>query len=247
MRELASTPSPEARALLAEVSVGLTVAQATAAPKLFQLRRQLGEPTLVKLLVLILRSFVDSLRVPDKPDAADILELADTLAQTYTHDSLKDLILALKEARTGGTKFYQSLDVSTLYRLIAEYFQRKAQHLETQHRDQKARGPGYDQQTVTQLTTATGAALPAIGRQLDSTHPNHESLRRKLTITNQREKRGLITPDQAAGQRRQVQSANQRKPRPDWQPGEAAQRRIKAGNRAEDRRLLDKYNPRPDL
>ena len=42
MRELASTPNPEARALLAEVSVGLTVAQAVAAPKLFQLRHRLG-------------------------------------------------------------------------------------------------------------------------------------------------------------------------------------------------------------
>lgn len=240
MRELATTPSPEARQVLAEVSVGLTVAQAAAAPKLFQLRRQLGEQTLVKLLVLILRAFVDSLRVPDKPDAADILELADTLTQTYTHDSLKDIILALKEARTGGTQFYQSLDVSKLYQLIADYFERKARYLETQHRDTLARSTSTQASAVAQLAAA-GAAVHSIGQRLDPQHPNHESLRRKLTITNQRARRGLLTPEQAQQQRHEVQQANQRKPRADWQPGEAAQRRIDASNRAEDRRLLDKY------
>ena len=120
--------------------MGLTLAQAAAAPKLFQLQRQLGDRALVGLLVLVLRAFVDSLRVPDKPDAADILELADTLAQTYTHDSLKDIILALKEARTQGTNFFQALDVSTLYRLLSEYFDRKARYLEHRHLDQKATG-----------------------------------------------------------------------------------------------------------
>ena len=83
--------------MLADISIGLTPAQAVAAPKLFQLTHRLGEREVVKLLVVILRAFVDSLRVKEKPDAADLIELAGTLAQTYTHDSLKDIILALKE------------------------------------------------------------------------------------------------------------------------------------------------------
>ena len=218
IRELASTASPEARALLAEVSIGLTVAQATAAPKLFQLRHRLGEAVLIKLLVVVLRAFMDSLRVPEKPDAADILELADTLAHTYTHDSLKDIILALKEARTQGTKFYQSMDVSTLYRLIQEYFTRKAAYLENRHLDQKATGAGQQAQDVKLLGEAAPRMLENVAQQIPADHPNAEGLRQKLSITKARARRGLITPEEAERQRAEARQATERKPRPDWKP-----------------------------
>ena len=216
MRELASTPNPEARALLAEVSVGLTVAQAVAAPKLFQLRHRLGETVLIKLLVVVLRAFMDSLRVPDKPDAADILELADTLAHTYSHDSLKDIILALKEARTTGTKFYQSLDVSTLYRLIAEYFARKAAYLENRHLDQKATGASSEATAVQLLGQAAPRMLEHVAQQIPADHPNAAALRQKLSITKAREARGLISPEQADLQRAEARQATQRKERREW-------------------------------
>lgn len=114
-------------------------ASALAAPKIFQLNHRVGEREVVKLLVIILRAF-DSLRVKEKPDAGDLIALADDLARTYTHDSIKDIILALKEARTGGHNFFQALDVSTLYKLIAVYFEQKARFLENRHLDQKATG-----------------------------------------------------------------------------------------------------------
>src|SRR5690606_18370591 len=106
---------------------------------------------LIKLLVVILRAFVDSVRVQDKPDAADILEIADTLAQTYTHDSLKDIILALKQARTSGTRFYNALDPAKIYEIIRDYFDHKARHLENSHLDQKAQQAGNEQHMVAQL------------------------------------------------------------------------------------------------
>ena len=241
MRELASTPSPEARALLAEVSVGLTVAQAAAAPKLFQLRCRLGETVLIKLLVVVLRAFMDSLRVPDKPDAADILELADTLAHTYTHDSLKDIILALKEARTNGTKFYQSLDVSTLYRLIREYFTRKAAYLENRHLDQKAAGASQQAATVQLLDAAAPRTLENVAQQISNDHPNAEGIRQKLTITNQKARRGLITPEQAEQQRAEARKAAQRKDRPDWKPSPEAQRQMDKRHQQENRVIMDRY------
>ncbi|NVO84275.1 hypothetical protein HW556_05225 [Hymenobacter sp. P5252] len=245
MRELAATPNPEARALLAELSIGLTLEQAAAAPKLFQLRRQLGETVLIKLLVVILRAFLDSLRVPDKPDAADILELADTLAHTYTHESVKDIILALKEARTRGSKFYQSLDPARLYALLAEYFERKTRYLETQHLDRKARAAGEATATLTQLQQAAPQLVAGIARRIPLDHPNAKHLRQRLTILTQKEKRGLLPPEQSAQQFQQLQLATPRKSRPDWQPNPAAPKLIDARHRAEDHLLAQLYRPNP--
>ncbi|GAA3923263.1 hypothetical protein [Hymenobacter algoricola] len=243
IRELAGTPNPEARALLAELSVGLTPAQAAQAPKLFQLRRQLGEAVLVKLVVIILRAFMDSLRVPDKPDAADILEMADTLAHTYTHDSLKDIILALKEARTRGSKFYQSLDPSRIYALLQEYFNRKAERLEQQHLDQKASQTSNQQQELAQLQQVAPQLTQGLARRIPDDHPNAEHIRQRLTIISQKEKRGLLTSEQAEQLRAETTAATHRNPRSDWQPSPEAHKQINARHRTEDRRLAEKYRP----
>jgi hypothetical protein len=225
--------------MLADISVGLTRDVALSAPKIFQLNRTLGQREVVKLLVMILRAFVDSLRVPEKPDAADLLELADTLAETYTHDSLKDFILALKEARTSGTKFYQSLDVSTIYRLIREYFDKKAAHLENRHFDQKAIGAGQQAQAVQLLGDAAPQMLENVAQQIPADHPHAEGLRQKLSITNQKARRGLITPEEAQRQRAETRKAAERKPRKDWKAGPEAQKRMDKRHREENNRLMN--------
>lgn len=241
IRELARATTPAIREMLADISLGLTHQAAFAAPKVFQLKRQLGEREVVKLVVMILRAFVDSLRVPDKPDAADLLEVADTLVATYTHDSLKDFILALKEARTKGTKFYQSLDVSTLYRIIREYFDKKAAYLESGHLDRKATGAGQQAQVVKLLGEAAPRLLQNVAQQIPASHPNAESLRTALTITNGRARHGLITPQEAEAQRAAIRKATERKARPDWKPSAEAQQRIDKANAAEDRAIMEKY------
>ncbi|UYZ64901.1 hypothetical protein [Hymenobacter weizhouensis] len=240
MRELASTPSPEARALLAELSVGLTIAQAAQAPKLFQLKIKVGEEALIKLLIVILRAFVDSVRVADKPDAADILELADTLAHTYTHDSLKDIILALKEARTQGTRFFNALDPAKIYELLKAYFDRKARFLENRHLDHKAQAVGQEAAALRQLQQLAPAAVQAVALMIPADHPNAQHLRQKLTLINQKHRRGLLTDEQAHEQRHQVQQAIQRHPRPDWQPDEAAQHAILRRHQQATRRFAEK-------
>ena len=202
--------------MLADISIGLTKAQALAAPKIFQLTHRLGEREVVKLLVVVLRGFVDSLRVKEKPDAADLIELASNLVTTYSHDSLKDIILALKEARTIGTNFFQALDVSTLYRLIAEYFDRKAQYLEHRHLDQKATGASSEATAVQLLGQAAPRMLEHVAQQIPADHPNAAALRQKLSITKAREARRLITPEQAAEQRAEARLVTLRKDRSDW-------------------------------
>jgi hypothetical protein len=252
IRELASTANPDARALLAELSVGLTINQATQAPKLFQLHRRFqqqygtaGNTIVVKLLVVILRAFVDSVRVADKPDAADILEMADTLAQTYTHDSVKDIILALKQARTTGTRFFNALDPATIYGLLNTYFDKKARHLENSHLDQKTQAISQEAVSLHQLQQAAPALVQNVALMIPDSHPNAQHLRDKLTLIKQKHRRGLLTDEQAEQQRHEVQQAIHRHPRPDWQPSEAAQQQITRRHAAATRRFADKLGLEP--
>ena len=229
--------------MLADVSVGLTPAQALAAPKLFQLTHRFGEREVVKLLVVILRAFVDSLRVKEKPDAADLITLADDLARTYSHDSIKDIILALKEARIGGHNFYQALDVSTLYKLIAAYFDKKSRFLENRHLDQKATGASAQAADVQLLGDAAPKMLEHVAQQIPADHPNAETLRQKLTITKARARRGLITPEEAERQHAEARQATERKPRLDWKASPEAQQLIDKRHRAENAHLMERYRP----
>ena len=241
IRELARATTPEIRELLADLSVGLTRPVALAAPKLFQLTHRLGAKEVVKLLVAVLRAFVDSLRVKEKPDAADLMTLAEDLAATYRHDSVKDIILALKEARTGGHNFYQALDVSTLYKLVADYFEQKARFLENRHLDQKATGASAQAAAVQLLGDAAPRLLEHVAQQIPADQPNAESLRRKLTITNQKARRGLITPAQATQQRAEARQATQRQDRPDWKARPEAQEQMDKRHRAENYQLMQQY------
>jgi hypothetical protein len=186
--------------MLSDMSVGLTRPAAATAPKIFRLNVTLGPEVVVKLLVVILRSFVDSLKVADKPDAADLIDLADDLARVYTHDSLKDIILALKEARLGGYRFYNAVDTTKLAGIITDYFERKADWLENENQDQK-HATASANATLGQQATAL---VEHFSLRIPEEHPAGEQLRRKLTITKGKAQRGLITPEEAEHQRQEV-------------------------------------------
>lgn len=194
---MARATTDELREVLADMSIGLTRHVASTAPKIFRLNHTLGPAIVVKLLVVVLRAFVDSVRVPDKMGAADIIECAEALAQTYTHDSIKDIILALKEARMGGKVFYQVLDPAQVFQIVVEYFEKKALWLENHHQDQKSATSSAQALTIAQLPTAAPQVLANVSLMLRPGHPAQEALRRKLSLTKNREKRGLMTPEQA--------------------------------------------------
>ena len=208
-RELAHSTSPEIREILFDIQIGLTKQKALGAPKVRELIRSHDETLVIKLVVMVLRAAVESFQVKQAPDALTLMELAADLVAKYPCESLEDLLLALKTARLNGIQTYNSLDSSKFHRIFNDYFEDKAKFLENRHRDQKATGPGQDAAVVASI-----AAQPQIAtmlqRRLDPGHPNHESLRRKLSITNGREERGLITQEQAAQQRAQVEEANHR-------------------------------------
>ncbi|MFD2787383.1 hypothetical protein [Hymenobacter rubripertinctus] len=246
IRELARSTTPAIREMMADMSLGLTREVAVSAPKIFQLKRAVGERDVVKLLVAVLRAFVDSVRAQTKPDAADLMEAAEYFAQTYTHDSIKDIMLALKEARTGGTlkTYYSTLDVAAIYEIISTYFDKKALYLESAHHDRKAQGAGTEYEQVKLLGSAAPKMLDNVAQQIPQGHPNASSIRQKLSLIKARLKRGLLDPEQAEQQRTDARNATHRKPRPDWQPNPEAQKEIDKRHRAEDRRLAEKYRTR---
>ena len=248
LSQVAGGSSEKARMLLAEMSVGLTKAQALAAPKLFQVKQAVGEKTTLKLLAVIVKSFCDSIRVPNRPDAADIIEVADVLMNTYTHDSIKDFILALKEARTSGKVFFQVLDQPTLFSIINDYFDAKAAFLVSEHRDRAARGTSANAETVRALGADTRQLLHRVVDRIPTDAPDREQLRRRLSLTKAREARGLITPTQAEQQRASFRAARVPHDRPDWKARPDAQQFIDQRHRRENQAILDRYRaPTQDL
>jgi hypothetical protein len=210
----------DVRLMLADVSAGLTRPKVLESPKIFQVTRIHGREVVVKLLVVALRWFVDSVKVPDKLDAAEIIDLADELASIYTHDSIMDIVLALKEGRMSGTKFYQSLDTTKVYALITAYFDRKAEWLQHINLDQKV--ATHSDQAVA-WNSAAPAVVSSMALRIPEAHPAAESLRRKLTITKGKLAHGLISEEEAEEQRDQVKKVlgnGRRLPGPDYKKWE---------------------------
>lgn len=190
--------------MLADMSVGLSRPAAAQAPKIFRLNVTLGPEVVVKLLVVVLRAFVDSLKVADKPDAADLIDLADDLARVYTHDSFKDIVLALKEARLSGYKFYNAVDTTKLAGIIADYFDRKADWLQNENQDQKHATDSINAATNQQQGGVATALVDHFALRIPEGHPANEQLRRKLSITGNKQARGLISREEAERQRDEV-------------------------------------------
>jgi hypothetical protein len=228
--------SSSSKLLLVESSRGLTQVKAAESRKFFQLKRDIGEINTLKITIFILKQFVDSVKVPTKLDGADIIELAEEITQRYSHDSFEDIILALKNVRIEGTTFYNKLDQGDVFKALNKYFDNKSKWLENQHLDQKSRGSSNEHSTVALLGEVAPKLTQQFGLRIDPAHPNADLLRSKLSVTNAKEQRGLMTPDEAEQSRAAVAVANIRKPRADWQASDEAQKRIDARNRQEDRR-----------
>ena len=165
----------------------------------------------------------------------------DLLMNTYTHDSIKDLILAFKEARTSGKVFFQVLDQPTLFGVINDYFDAKAAFLVSEHRDRVARGTSANAETVRALGADARQLLHRVVDRISADAPDREQLRRRLSLTKAREVRGLITPTQAEQQRASFRAARVPHDRPDWKAGPEAQERINRRHRQETRALLERY------
>jgi hypothetical protein len=165
--------------LVADMSVGLTVAKAMKAPKIFQVKKKLGEETVIKILCVIIKSFCDSIKAKKTLDAADILECADMIAEKYTHDSIKDIVMAFKQAKAKGKVFYNSISIQAVFEIVTDYMDNKSSFIEKEVADMKSK---VDGSTRTEANT--------IATQMDRDYENREkkTVSRELQQVQEKEK-----------------------------------------------------------
>ena len=147
--QLLSSETSMVKGLITQISNGLDLATAHASPKLFNVRAKLGKGAVIKLLCAVLKSFCDSIKASRTMDAIDIVECAELLEEKYSHDSLKDIILALKYAKLKGMTFYNSIDSSVIMLICSEYFEKKSAWLEAQHKEYKSKFGDFRDETDT--------------------------------------------------------------------------------------------------
>lgn len=177
--ELMKTDNEELKLLLAEISTGLNMARAIAAPKIFQLKQSLGEKDLLKLVCFILKVFSDSTKVKNGLSNLEIIETANLIIEKYTHESIKDIILAFKQAKLSGRKFYNILTITMISEIFNSHFLTKSQYIEARHQQFKEAESNNEIQWL--------KAMPISMQQkylcaIPKNHINREILRLKATI-----------------------------------------------------------------
>lgn len=158
--------------LVTSMSSGLDLATAHTAPKLFNLKAKLGKGMVIKILCAVLKSFCDSIKASKTMDAIDIVECAELLEERYSHDSIKDIILALKMAKLKGTKFYNAVDVSVIMGICEEYFESKIIWMENQHEVLKSK---HSDSNTEADTIVSAMRVAAEKKERDVSRQRHEA------------------------------------------------------------------------
>lgn len=112
----------------------VTLATAVKAKHLREVSQNLGEEEVLKILVLVIKCFVDSVKVKNKISPFEMIELAQHLLSEYFAETLEDFILAFKEAKFSGQNFYQSLGTEEIMGIVGKYLNKKAEYLEEESR-----------------------------------------------------------------------------------------------------------------
>lgn len=110
----------------------LTHETSLVAPKIYQQDARLVNSALCALI----KMFNVAIRVQKGLFEFEILLLAKSISEKYTHDAVEDVALALKEAFTSGWKPHEfnTLRSGEVMELLDAYFERKALRLEQAHK-----------------------------------------------------------------------------------------------------------------
>jgi hypothetical protein len=126
------------RALVSDMGRGLTIQKAMESPKIFQVKKSYGTETVVKILSVVIFSFCHSIKASKSMDEIEIVDCAEGLMLKYSHESVKDIILALKEAKYEGKNFYNSISEAVIYEIVGGYMDKKSSYIERREADSKS-------------------------------------------------------------------------------------------------------------
>jgi len=114
---------------LAEIERKLTFSQCLEAP--IMLNDKSSESEYVKAIFMIIKRFNDLMNVSKKLNEDQMIALANDLYESFGGESLEDVVLFFKMARTGafGVDFYR-LDTTIIMNWLPKYFDVKIEHRE---------------------------------------------------------------------------------------------------------------------
>lgn len=124
----------EMKMMLFEMERSLSFRECHSSKKICVVRKSLGEELVLKLVVFVIATFQNSIKVANGLTASEIVMVADDFVNTYTHDSINDLIFALRKARMQGREFYNKFSQQDLQAILREYFEQKSIWLENEER-----------------------------------------------------------------------------------------------------------------
>lgn len=157
---------------------------------------QLDKKESTKNVFALLSLFSDAVKTNKGLEMHEIILLADWVTTKYTHDSIEDIALALKEGIFGGHKFYGSVTIADVKEVFEKYFEKKADWLERQHREINSSDKDISNTVISDMANGyTKANIESFTEQFErakreEAKRNLESWRKKM------ETPGLIITDE---------------------------------------------------
>lgn len=189
--------NPDAALILSSLSGNLNIATAVQAKKMFQVQKDLDRKTCIKILCFVIKNFCDS--VPVKEEAKmiqshHILELAEDLMNTYTHDSIEDFIVAFKIAKKKGRNFYNTLGITDIYAIINDYFEKeKPAYLESVSQTFKEQETTQDLLILSQIAEQDPELASKLKHMISPSDTDASMRQRVAQIIQERKGKGLDT------------------------------------------------------
>ncbi len=131
--------------MLAELRREAAIETGFYSDKMFQLKKEIGDDGLLKLLVFILKAFQDSLKITtpaNELSPSELMEAADKLMGMgpgeYGRESILDVLAALKQFKQQPFELFNSFSDVKLMQIMTNYLEVKGGWLEIHNSRKKA-------------------------------------------------------------------------------------------------------------